>query len=209
MTIYSILRYPIGYYVYAYLRADGTPYYIGKGVRYRAWANHRINNKGVHTPKQMSRIKILESNLSECGGLALERRYIRWYGRKDLTYSDRPPGILHNKTDGGEGPGVPHKSTKWREKHNARMTGDNNPSKNNSSFSYSQSRMMKNNNPMKNKDTLLKRSESISCSKHFTKQPGYIPRTIQCPYCNIITSITMNVRWHGEKCKFKEQSCFS
>lgn len=83
------------YYIYAYLRENNTPYYIGKGKNNRAWKK----GKGeVYPPKDKSKIIIMETNLTEIGALALERFYIRWYGRIDnLT------GSLRNKTDGGDG----------------------------------------------------------------------------------------------------------
>jgi hypothetical protein len=87
------------YYVYAYLRIDGTPYYVGKGYGNRAYQNHITHRP----PSDRSRIVFLETNLTNLGALALERRMIRWYGRKDIVYSDRPVGILRNQTNGGDG----------------------------------------------------------------------------------------------------------
>ena len=81
------------YYVYAYLREDGTPYYIGKGKGDRAYDKFRV----IKVPPK-DRIVIVLQNLTEEQAFSNEKDYIAWYGRKDNN-----TGILRNLTDGGEG----------------------------------------------------------------------------------------------------------
>ena len=82
------------FYTYAYLREDGTPYYIGKGKGNRAFSSNRTINR----PKDKSRIIFLKQNLTEEEAFKHEIYMINVFGRKDLG-----TGILHNRTDGGEG----------------------------------------------------------------------------------------------------------
>lgn len=93
--IFSKNNLPLGFYVYAYIGTDNLPYYIGKGCNKRAWRKRPLETQ---PPTDLSKIVILEHNLSEIGAFALERRYILWYGRQDIG-----TGILLNLTNGGEG----------------------------------------------------------------------------------------------------------
>lgn len=85
---------PTRYYVYRYNRENGTPYYVGKGTRSRAYSQH---NHMVKLPPR-DRIEIIAKDLTANEADAYEIALIKEHGRKDLG-----TGCLCNLTNGGNG----------------------------------------------------------------------------------------------------------
>jgi hypothetical protein len=96
------------FYVYAFLRPDGTPYYVGKGSGDRAYRNR---HRSVKAPRHKGLIVFLRVGLAESVAFQWEMNYIRFWGRKDTG-----TGMLRNRTDGGEGPSGHVKSPETRAK---------------------------------------------------------------------------------------------
>ena len=109
------MKTPNRFYTYAYLREDGTPYYIGKGCGTRIIQN---TNRNCYKPKDKSRIIFLKQNLTEEEAFKHEIYMIAVFGRKDLG-----TGILRNLTDGGEGGSGAIRSSKIKEKISNSMKG--------------------------------------------------------------------------------------
>jgi hypothetical protein len=83
----------VDFYTYQYLRENGTPYYVGKGTKSRAFTD---NSKYVPVPVK-PRI-LIQYWGSESEALEMEKWWIAFWGRKDIQ-----TGTLRNLTNGGEG----------------------------------------------------------------------------------------------------------
>ena len=87
------------FYTYAYLRVNGTPYYIGKGCRYRAWIKNA--HERIKPPKDKNRILILKRFTEEADAFKHEIYMIAVLGRKS------EGGLLVNLCEGGQGTSMP------------------------------------------------------------------------------------------------------
>jgi hypothetical protein len=149
------------FYTYAYLREDRTPYYIGKGKERRIYST----NRRFKPPKDKSRIIFLKQNLTEEESFRHEVYMIAVFGRKDLG-----TGILHNRTDGGEGSSGVVKSNETKEKlSKARKGKINKPHSEETKRKISEALKGKN-NPNYNKplsdETKRKMKETIKRNKN-------------------------------------------
>jgi len=90
----------VNYYVYVYLREDGTPYYVGKGKDNR-W---KQKSHSVKVPPS-DRVIFPLQNVDEETALNEEIKLISKWGRLN-----NKTGILENKTDGGDKPPKQYKS---------------------------------------------------------------------------------------------------
>ena len=191
------------YYVYSYLREDGTPYYIGKGKLKRAWVKHRGE---VHPPNDHSRIQIIESNLYEDQAFKLEKELIKRYGRKDNN-----TGILRNKTDGGEGSSGHLKTQEWIDDHSSFMK---NHMKGALSPMHGKKQTTEHVNKRMKAHVGAKRSAE-TCDKISTAATGRVQSQeiiskrilyVSCCHCGSEVDKGNHKRWHGDKCKMRDKS---
>jgi hypothetical protein len=199
---------PIRFYTYAYLRVDRTPYYIGKGKGRRLYEKHQ---KGISVPKDKSRIIYLKQNLTEEEAFKHEKYMIAVFGRKDLG-----TGILHNKTDGGDGAsgyvfseetkrklseakkGKKH-SEETRRKQSERMKGENNLNYGKSPSEETRRKRSEANKGKKHsEETRRKQSEAKKGIKWWNDGKGNTKMSIECPEEGWVPGREM--KWWNDGC---------
>ena len=219
----------MSFYVYAYLREDNTPYYIGKGKGNRAFDERHT----VNIPNTRERIIFLEMNLTDVGACAIERRMIQWYGRKN-----NGTGILRNLTDGGEGTSGYHHTEETKKKIGLKHKGKKEAPeitlirseklKGRPNLGVSKARKGKslpkvvcridNRKELdmanfiaycKRLDDPVKAAEQDAKRSRATKGIAKPQNKVKCPYCEKVGGNNIMKHHHFDNCKLKENYEFS
>lgn len=187
------------HYVYAYLRKDGTPYYIGKGKGRRSTGPH-----SVKLPSDLERIVMLEINLSDQDAIDLEIKLIKQYGRKDLG-----TGILRNLTDGGDGIAGHIHTKETKQKISMANSGRTSSMKGKKNPGLSAALKGKKQSPEHIAKCIAikkgKPNPKVSAARKGVPSPrkGIPQEKISCPYCNKTGGLPQMKQWHFENCKEK------
>lgn len=184
MNIYSKSNPPSGFYVYAYIRTDGSPYYIGKGKHVRAWKDHTRKN-GTNLLPSDDRIVILAHKLSDNEAQLLEKKLISHFGRADLG-----EGILRNLTNGGDGTSGSLVSEKTLIKKSVALKGRKNGP-------HSEQRKK---NISEGRRGIPAYNKGIPMPKH---QLELLNLKVVCPHCGKIGPKGPMGRWHFANCNTK------
>jgi hypothetical protein len=194
----------MNYYVYQYLREDGSPYYIGKGCKNRAFT------KQGHTvplpPKD--RIKFISKNLTDEEAKKLEIELIAKYGRKDIG-----TGILRNMTAGGEGSSNRLATKEMRQKMSNKLKGRKQSEETKQKRAESLRGKTRTNEQRKkqseaakkrwaNEDLKLK-EDRINKIKAARANQVIVTKQVTCPYCGKTGGNRIMPRYHFDNCKFK------
>lgn len=192
------------YYVYEYLREDGTPYYIGKGRGHRAFTQQ---GHTVPLPPK-DRIRFVAERLTDNRARELEIELIARYGRKDLG-----TGILRNMTDGGEG-SAGRVATEEMKKKLSKLNLGKKQSEETKTKRAESLRGQKRTDEQRQRQSqsALNRwskqdpiAEDIRRSKIREARKKQVIETIQitCPHCGKTGGNRIMPRYHFNNCKFK------
>jgi hypothetical protein len=199
---------PANFYVYLYMRDDGTPYYVGKGKGKRAWNR---TARAVSPPVNDEKIKIVAHRLSEFEAFLLEVKLVERYGRIDLG-----TGILRNGTRGGEG-SAGHVPTKERRQQQREIMlkkvedGEFNYPSNELKGKKQTAEQIKKRitvhigakRPKLTGDKIRKKATGRVQTVDIIKK-RILYRT--CEHCGSVVDKGNYTRWHGDKCKHKQHT---